>query len=41
MAEPSHTAPELSGSAAGSSLALVAGGLFALLGRRKRKTPAG
>jgi hypothetical protein len=32
--------PELSGSAAGASLTLLAGGLLALTGRRKRKTPA-
>jgi hypothetical protein len=37
VAEPSHTAPELSGSAAGSSLALLGGGLLALMGCRKRK----
>jgi hypothetical protein len=36
----SKEVPELSGSAAGASLALVGAGLLALTGRRKRKTPA-
>jgi hypothetical protein len=31
-------APELSSGAAGASLALIAGGLLAMSGRRKRKT---